>query len=604
MSPIALAFLILVSSVTTLICAEQEQPTVTLKDGTELVGIYDEFHSDELPAHAKLETYYGIPYAEPPVGDLRFKPPVAKGKLESPFSASEIGKSCIQIDPQVTGLPLTNEEMSEDCLFLDVIVPHPRPEKAAVFFWIHGGGFTIGAGNMPLGGTIPLVSYGNLIAVSINYRLNAFGFMTTVDDLIPGNLGLRDQQLALKWVQENIEAFGGDPERVTIGGVSAGSSSASLQMLSPDSSGLFKNVIMQSGSSLDVWNTFRSPEDGRREVKAMAKLLECSPEDIEDDPKLLQCLLAAPAEAILEMSSKVGEELGNPSFPSPGPSLDGVFLPQDPLSLIEAGKINGENVIVGTNAEEGTLFLYMISQDKEVRPKVNSTTFGVALSLLFNDNIDPALHDLIKLIYAPDPSILLDESRDDFFKEVTQYLGDRTFLCSESKFGRKVSPFLDVYRYTMTYVPSKNFMDIKWAGAAHGDEILYVSGGVFEGKFYNESTEEEKVLSRKALSYWVNFIQTGNPNTPEDAEPNSLPIWPKFTKEDELFKDLTPAMNNIYMKRRECYFIEHVLPPLKKAFEELKELRLKRDEQSKWSEEGQCEGESCHQDQPPVENEP
>ncbi|PIK53162.1 putative acetylcholinesterase [Apostichopus japonicus] len=579
------AFLLCVSVVSPVRSADDQQPKVTLKDGTELVGIYDEFHSDDLPAHAKLEIYYGIPYAEPPVGDLRFKNPVARGKLESPFSATEVGKSCVQMDPKLTEIPLTNEEMSEDCLFLDVTVPHPRPEKAPVVFGIHGGGFTIGAGNMPYASFRPTVAY--------------------ADDLIPANLGLKDQQLALKWVNENIAAFGGDPEMVTLAGISAGAGAVGLHMLSPGSNGLFKNGIMQSGSPFDMNEIISaSVEAKRKEVKAFAKLLGCSPEDTQDDVKLLNCLLVAAAEEVLDKINHVGAELGNPRLLPPIPIIDGDFLPDHPVTLVEEGKVYGESAIMGTSGDEGTVFLHSLNLDKEVRPVVNSTTFGTAISVLYGEYIDPALYDLIKLIYAPDHSVLLDENRDDFFHEASQFLGDRTFMCSHSQFARGLSTSMNVYRHTMTYVPSKNVMDIKWAGAGHGDDCQYVWGFVFEEEDRNLFKDEEKELSRKAMNYYANFLRTGDPNAPKVGEDSSLPVWPKFTKGEELFKDFTPALNNVHMKRSECYFKEHVLPPLNEAFKELQELRQKNDEKSKWSEEGQCEGESCHQDQPPVDNKP
>ncbi|KAJ8032065.1 Cholinesterase [Holothuria leucospilota] len=281
------------------------RPTVTLKDGTVLKGVNEEVNSDLLPVHSEIESFYGIPYAEPPVGPLRFKPPLPKEQLDSPFEAIKVGRSCMQPDPEAHGLRLTNEELSEDCLFLDVIVPKSKPEKAHVFVSIHGGGFTVGAGQMSLGNFLTFAAYSNIIVVSFNYRLGPLGFLTTDDELIPGNLGLLDQQLALKWVNENIEAFGGDPTKASIGGVSAGSASVAFHTLSPGSKGLFQNAIMQSGSPFDEWITYRQGEEARTEVRTLAKLLECSQEDIEEDAKLLQCLMEAPAEAFIENIVKV-----------------------------------------------------------------------------------------------------------------------------------------------------------------------------------------------------------------------------------------------------------------------------------------------------------
>ncbi|KAJ8032073.1 Acetylcholinesterase [Holothuria leucospilota] len=570
------------------------QPTVTLQDGTVLQGIKEEFHSDLLPVHSKFGSFYGIPYAEPPVGPLRFKPPLPRKQLESPFNAVKVGRSCVQPDPEIYGIRLINEERSEDCLFLDVIVPETTPEKAHVFVMIHGGGFTTGAGQMAMGDFLTFAAYSNVIVVTLNYRLGPFGFLTTGDELIPGNLGLLDQQLALKWVNKNIAAFGGDPKKVTLAGFSAGSSSVGLHTLSPGSKGLFRNAIMQSGSAIDNWVTNRQGEEAKLEVRTLAKLIGCSPKDIEEDATLLDCLMEASAEAILENISKVGQELGDPLFPQPVPNVDGVFLPRDALSILEEGDLNGENYIVGTNGDEATLFLFLLLPDKEVTPIINSTLLPSVLGTLTREVHDPIVVELIKTLYTVDPKHLVNEKRDDFFHEAAQYLGDWIFMCSASKYARFASKTKNVYRYTMTFIPTNDLLDIKWAGAGHGDEAQYVFGAVFQEKLLDRTTDEEKEMSRKALQYWTNFVKTGDPNTAKEGDNWSLPEWPKFTKENEIFKDLTPDMSNRYMKQRECYFIENILPPLNDALRKLESLKTSDNEKSKWTAEGQCEGESCH----------
>ncbi|KAJ8032075.1 Acetylcholinesterase 1 [Holothuria leucospilota] len=585
---ICLFFLSMRSAITT------TQPTVTLKDGTVLQGIKEEFHSDLLPVHGEFGSFYGIPYAEPPIGALRFKPPLPRKQLESPFNAVKVGRSCMQPDPETHGVRLRNEERCEDCLFLDVIVPTHTPEKAHVFVMIHGGGFTIGAGQMAMVHFLTFAAYSNVIVVTFNYRLGPFGFLTTGDELIPGNLGLLDQQLALKWVNKNIAAFGGDPNKVTIAGFSAGSASVGFHTLSPGSKGLFQNAIMQSGSPIDSWVPNRQGKEAKLEVRTLAKLIGCSPEDIEDDSKLLSCLMEASADSILQNIGKVGQELGDPLFPVPGPNVDGVFLPKNASTIVEEENLNGENYIVGTNGDEGTLYLFLFFQDKEVTPVINSTLLPSILGTFIREVPDPIVVELIKTLYIVDPKDLVDGKRDDFFHEAAQYLADWFLMCSASKYARLTSATKNVYRYTMTFVPTNELLDIKWAGAGHGDEAQYVFGGVFQEKLLDRTTAEEKEMSRKALQYWTNFVKTGDPNTAGEGDNWSLPEWPKFTKENEIFKDLTPDMSNRYMKQRECYFIENVLPQLNDALKELANLKTNNDEKSKWTAEGQCLGESCH----------
>ncbi|KAJ8032057.1 Acetylcholinesterase [Holothuria leucospilota] len=573
------------------------QPTATLNDGTILLGVSESFNSDLLPVNGKIESFYGIPYAEAPIGPLRFKPSVPKMQMESPFDASKVGRSCMQPDPATHGIRMVNEDFSEDCLFLDVIVPKSTvspiilllvlsfiplffvhtfissPERAPVFVWIHGGGFTIGAGEMSRGTFLTFAAYSNIIIVTFNYRLGPFGFLTTDNGLIPGNIGLMDQQLALKWVNKNIKAFGGDPDKVTIGGVSAGSASVAFHSLSPGSKGLFRYGIMESGSPFDPWITYRHGEEARLEVRTLSKLIGCSPENVEDDAELLDCLINVPARDIIENICMIGQELGNPFFPPPGPTVDGVFLPKDVSSIIEEGTLNGESYIVGTNADEGTLLLLTLFPDKDVKPVVNSTMLSSVLSSYLGDIPDPIVLDLIKTIYTVDPIDLTDQKRDNFFHEATQYLGDLMFTCGASTYSRLASLTKSVYRYTMTFVPTNNFLDIKWAGAAHGDEVQYVLGGPFQEWAVHRTTDEEREMSRKVMQYWINFMKTGDPNTPGKGNKWSVPEWSKFTITDEVFKDLTPQMGNRYMKKRECYFIEKVLPQLKESLKKLQKLK-------------------------------
>ncbi|KAJ8032076.1 Acetylcholinesterase [Holothuria leucospilota] len=581
------------------------QPTVTLKDGTVLQGVYEEFNSDLLPVYGKIESYYGIPYAEAPVGPLRFKPPVPKKQLDSPLEATKVGRSCMQPDISILGVPLTNEEMSEDCLFLDVIVPKSVTENSHVLVSIHGGGFTMGAGQMSWFHFLTLASYGNIIVVAFNYRLGPFGFLTT--------------------------AFGGDPNKVTIGGISAGGASAAFHTLSPGSKGLFQYAMIESGSPFDSWVTYRQGEEARLEVRTLAKLIGCRAEDIEDDAKLLNCLMKAPAEDINENIGKSVAEICvkklkgeikvlGPKFSVlnseiqwenlqkvgltglPGPSVDGVFLPKNALNILEEGTLNGESYVVGSNAEEGTGYLSIFFPDKEVKPVINNTSLSAIISSgLIGDVPSSIVQKLMKTLYTIDEKDLLNENQEDYFHEISQFLGDLIFFCGSSKFAKLASQSKNVYRYTMTFVPSNNLMGVNWMGATHGCHAQFVFGMPFQEKFLEKFTDKDRDMSRKVMQYWINFMKTGNPNIATDADYLTLPNWPKFKKTDQVYKDLTPDMENRYMKERECYFMDNVFLPLRNAFKEFKKSKIADDEQSKWTEEGQCEGEACHVDEEKAE---
>ncbi|XP_072044528.1 carboxylic ester hydrolase-like [Amphiura filiformis] len=175
-------------------------PTVTVEQG-QITGTRYQFQAKGV--NYEVDAYLGIPYAEAPVGPLRFKPPVPK-EWKGKLSAQEYSKYCPQfVMPEI--FPLKSENMDEDCLVLNVFVPQSKPSNAAVMFWIHGGGYNMGAGSFTEEMDLhPLAALGDVIVVSINYRLNAFGFLSTGDDVVPGNMGMLDQVEAMKWVQKNI----------------------------------------------------------------------------------------------------------------------------------------------------------------------------------------------------------------------------------------------------------------------------------------------------------------------------------------------------------------------------------------------------------------
>ncbi|XP_049947774.1 esterase FE4-like [Schistocerca serialis cubense] len=226
----------------------QEYVTVDIQEGT-LRGQMSQTYTNR-----SMFKFEGIPYAEPPVDDLRFQPPVRKAAWSGVRDALHTGDHC----PQYSKGKTSGEE---DCLYLNVYgpgTPSQNGTQKAVIVWIHGGCFTGGAGTAG----IPEYFVDNdVIFVSINYRLGILGFLSTSDEVVPGNMGLKDQLETLHWVQRNIAAFGGDPEKVTILGQSAGGASIHYHLLSPQSKGLYKNAIAMSGSALNPWAFSRNATD-------------------------------------------------------------------------------------------------------------------------------------------------------------------------------------------------------------------------------------------------------------------------------------------------------------------------------------------------------
>uniref|UniRef100_A0A670Z4A5 Carboxylic ester hydrolase n=1 Tax=Pseudonaja textilis TaxID=8673 RepID=A0A670Z4A5_PSETE len=225
-----------------------------------------------------VAAYLGIPYAEPPLGKLRFQKPLPHQPWKQTLEATSFGNSCSQsIYYEDTAAMVWNPRtpLSEDCLSLNIWVPHPQPSSPVpVLVWIHGGGYGGATASLGLFNGASLAATENVIVVTINYRLGALGFLY-LPPVVPGNLGLWDQQLALKWIKENAAAFGGDPSRVTIFGHSAGGASVNFHLLAPKSQDLFAQAVMQSGTANAFW-AWRSPEEAKRLSLKFVHLLGCS----------------------------------------------------------------------------------------------------------------------------------------------------------------------------------------------------------------------------------------------------------------------------------------------------------------------------------------
>ena len=289
-----------------------------------------------------IAEFLGIPYAAPPVGDLRLAPPQPHAAWSAPLDATKYGSPC----PQTARL--NSPSSDEDCLFLNVFAPAFLQRNRPVMVFIHGGSFNSGNGGTTAGGPdyngVDIATQSGVVVVTINYRLSILGFLANTgldaDNGRPsGNYGIQDQQQALRWVRENIAAFGGDPANVTIFGESAGGISVVYHLVSPDSAGLFDRAIIESS------------DDGASVPLALAETiyapiitaLGCDPAN-----GTVACLRALPVSKILAV-----EQAGLGA----GPILDGRTVPALPTTLFQAGQFNRVPEIAGTNGNEGTYFI-------------------------------------------------------------------------------------------------------------------------------------------------------------------------------------------------------------------------------------------------------
>lgn len=292
--------------------------------------------------------FEGIPYADPPIGQRRFEPPKAYSlKWEEPWDALRPGESCLQwdhfkfdVDDKLRG--------AEDCLFLNVYTPAlETDEKLPVYVYIHGGAFMFGNGDY-YGPKI--LTTKKLVYVNINYRLGPLGFLTLENDLVPGNMGMKDQVLALKWVQKNIAAFGGDPQKVTITGFSAGGASVQLHYMSPLSLGLFSRGISHSGCALNPWVFM---ENGKEKARTVAESVGCP---TASSYKLIACLKEKPAEDIVRTVPLFQPYLYNPFSPfavTVEPKHEGAFLTQKPIDILRLRQFQELPWIASATEAEG-----------------------------------------------------------------------------------------------------------------------------------------------------------------------------------------------------------------------------------------------------------
>ncbi|XP_071794450.1 acetylcholinesterase-like [Asterias amurensis] len=576
-------------------------PFVTTSQGR-IVGTTLQFRPGGRPEfHRAVDAYLGIPYAEPPVGPLRLKPPVAKS-WSGELQATKPGNLCPQQELVVGNWTSSLSSLTEDCLVLDVFVPRQLPSDAAVLVFIHCGNYYMGQGTAEELSPVPAAVIGDVIVVTMNYRLGALGFLSTDDDVIPGNFGMLDQQLALKWVKDNIQAFGGDAERVAIFGGSTGSASVDLQMLSPGSAGLFRGAIMESGNVHSPWATIDSKK-ARKVAFALGKLLGCKRDTSEE---LLECLQKVEdIDSIIKGQHKgLAKEFRAGSLLL-APVVDGNFLPGQPSELYAKGAINDAVSIIGSNANEGMVDLLVLFPDNtdDEAPFINSATYD-AYYPMFGSIIstEPIVANAVKLMYT-DPTCT-DGPGCNYVEALSQMSGDFSFVCPADKTARAYTQAgRKVYRYFMTHDTTTKIVGPSWLKASHGEEFSFVFGLPLVRLPSDDykTTEDEVRMSIQVIKYWSNLAKTGNPNLSsldaELTEEEKKTEWPLFTVEGLEYKDLTPDMlNGRGIKARECRFLNEFIPQLIKTADDAKKCK---ESGSRWTQDGSSDSETCTKDKCP-----
>jgi para-nitrobenzyl esterase len=452
-----------------------------------------------------VRSYKGIPYAAPPTGNLRWKPP----QPVKPWTVVRVAKAFPSNCPQ---MPMVPGPQSEDCLGLNVWTPaRSSSDKLPVMVWIHGGGFAIGSSAQTVYDGEPLAAQG-VVVVSINYRLGVFGFLAhpalskESPQGVSGNYALLDMIAALRWVNRNIAAFGGDPGNVTIFGESAGGTAVCLLMVLPEAKGLFHRVISESAAWINLpLSRSREPSYGRIAAEQFGA-------------KLGADIGALRSKSTADIMKLAGNPMMNPEASARGeeymPVIDGVVLPDDPAGLFTSGKFHNVSLIAGTNRDEGTLFQLPVKDQATLRTWA-SKQFGASTEAILKSY--GAAGD------AEARAVAAQIQGDWFFLQ-----GTRVVLRAASKLNPQV------FQYQFTRVNgigqrlrfgAFHVSEIGYVFATLPDSALGTSAVPMLGDFtvapdsYNDQDDR---LSQAMSAAWVRFAKTGDPNGP------GLAKWPSF----------------------------------------------------------------------------
>ena len=467
----------------------------------------------------KIRKYFGIPFAEPPIGNLRFKKPMQKAPLTAPLNAFNHSKAC----SQVTIYKLGDVPTDEDCLYLNIYAPETsQSEKLAVMVWIYGGGFLHGFSNMYVSDY--LAAFGNVIVVTFNYRLSVWGFLSTNDKHAPGNYGLWDQHMAIKWVHDNIGKFGGDTGRVTIFGESAGSASAIFQTLYPGNIGLFQRAIAQSGSIGAFWSINKNITQNTRHIGTLA---DC---DTTDNKALVDCLRNVPNHKLEEFVSAFS--YGLLTFPSPfTPQSDGEFINYDQKQALDSDNTLPTNIqkmfssidlMTGVNSGEGSLCvlpMFGVSDPETFLP--NRTYFeGKLVDIFLNTIYDSIIPQCARAAIVAQYTNSSDpDNKYNVREEFVSLWGDSVFgeglYRTLNKHESLTSDMNKTYMYYFDVEPDFKgaFVPTWFKKLGHAGDIPFLFGflnsDVVKEELKITPSAWEKHLSREVIKMWSNFAKTG-----------------------------------------------------------------------------------------------
>ena len=441
----------------------------------------------------QVRVFKGVPFAAPPIGDLRWRPPQPVKAWTGTRAADKFSANCMQRQAGGGGFPpyggdRSATEMSEDCLYLNVYTTAASASaRQPVMVWIHGGAFTSGAGAIYQGEDL---ARKGVVVVTVNYRLGVFGFFSHPEltkesaTHASGNYAFLDQIAALKWVQKNVAAFGGDPSRVTIFGESAGSWSVNSLVATPLAHGLFQRAIGESGAQFTITRTLA---DAEQAGEAFAK--------------------SQSAASLAELRAMPADKLNNANGYRTSGTVDGWVFPQDVATIFRTGKQNDVPTLAGSNANEGSIFTQATVTLQSFKEQIDRQYGPDAAAMIKN--------------YPATTDVEARAAQAASMRDATFGWEMRTWAREQTRTGKS-----KIYMYYFSQVPP--LPNAEWLGAQHGAEIPYAMN--WPNGSHSTAvpwSAADKTLADQVSSYWVNFAATGDPNG------KGLPVWSAFDPKNE-----------------------------------------------------------------------
>jgi para-nitrobenzyl esterase len=467
-----------------------------------------------------VRLFQGIPYAAPPVGELRWGSPRPAASWTGTRDATRPSEPCAQGGDFIGDKP----SVTEDCLYLNVTTPRETGTDRPVMVWMHGGGFLWGSG--AIYGAERLAAQGEVILVTLNYRLGVFGFLAhpALDggpaDHMSGNLGVEDQQAALRWVRQNAAAFGGDPDNVTIFGESAGAMVSCTHLTVPGSAGLFDKVIMQSGPCMLQW-PFPDTWRARPRADAVAQGLEvATAAGCPDAATAARCLHSKPAADLLDAAGERGF----------GPVYGGGVIPEDPARQLEAGHIAQVPVMHGITRDEHVTFQagFDMFAGEPIRAEDYPAVIGQLLGLDESKAADVAR------------AYPLDDYDGSASWALSSALTDWAWACPAVETNRMLGRAVPTYAFEFADETAPWFREAPRpgypTGAYHAAELQYLFSGAYAGA---DLTPAQKHLSDQMIRYWTTFAHSGDPDG------DGSPEWPRYSEQGEHVQSLETGADGI-----------------------------------------------------------